>query len=79
MGKSPFLTLGPSWPFTIFLLCLSAFILVYFLVMIKMANIEGICLILSYTSISINLALLFGGNLVNPGIPQAIIDYKLKE
>ncbi len=34
---------------------------------------------ISYTGIFINLCILFGGILKNPGVPQAIIDRVLKE
>ena len=33
-GRSPFLSLGPSWPFTLFLLLLAALILGYFYMML---------------------------------------------
>ena len=37
-GKSPFLTLGPSWPFTSVLIVLGLLILFYFYIMMSMAT-----------------------------------------
>jgi len=80
MGRSPILTLGPHWAFTICLLFFAFMILFYFLLMLSMANDkEGWHMYISYTGIFINLCILFGGILKNPGVPQAIIDRVLKE
>ena len=69
-GQSPILTLGPSWPFTIFLLFLAAMILCYFVMMISMgqkAHVlhKGWC----YLGVAANWSILLGGILKNPGIP----------
>jgi len=79
-GRSPLLSIGPSWPFTIFLLFFAALILGYFLLMMSMAGDtnplhEAFC----YFMIGCNLKLLFAGILKNPGIPQIYIDKLLKE
>ena len=79
-GRSPFLTLGPSWPFTIFLVFFGCLILGYFLLMMSMAeggNVYHIAF--CYFTIGLNLFLLFGGILKNPGIPQIYVDKQLKK
>ena len=79
-GRSPFLSLGPSWPFTIFLLFFAGMILVYFLIMVSMAKNANIYhLAFVYSIIALNLLILFGGILKNPGVPQIYIDRILKE
>ena len=79
-GRSPFLSLGPSWPFTIFLLFFAGMILVYFLIMVSMAkNANPYHLAFVYSIIGLNLLVLFGGILKNPGVPQIYIDRILKE
>ena len=80
MGRSPILTLGPSWPYTLILLGLAAFILVFFLLLLSIAQTNDTYLrFITYAGICLNLLSLFGGILWNPGMPQAIIDRKLKE
>ena len=80
MGRSPLLTLGPSWPFTICLLFFAFMILTYFLLMLSMAkDAEGWQMNVSYVGLTLNLLVLFGGILKNPGIPQPIIDKILKD
>ena len=79
-GQSPLLTIGPSWPFTLFLLGLAAIILGYFYMMILLGSRANpyyrlwcqFCVVL-------NFAVLWGGILKNPGIPQRYIDRILKE
>ena len=79
-GQSPFLTLGPSWPFTCFLLCFAGMILAYFLVMINMANNPNPThLTICYFGLGINLLILFAGILGNPGIPKQVTKRLLKE
>jgi hypothetical protein len=79
-GQSPLLTLGPSWPFTLFLLGFAAMILAYFIIMINMASNPNIIhLYICYGGIGLNLLVLFGGILKNPGIPQVVIERLLKE
>jgi len=79
-GQSPVLTLGPSWPFTIFLLFFAGMILVYFAIMISMAkNANPIHLNACYGALGLNLLILFTGILKNPGIPKPIILRYLKE
>lgn len=79
-GQSPLLTLGPSWPFTLFLLGFAAMILAYFIIMIKMAsNPSTVHLYICYGGIGLNLLFLFAGILKNPGIPQVVIERLLKE
>ena len=80
MGRSPLLTLGPSWPFTICLLFFAFMILTYFLLMLSMAKDgDGWFMYVSYAGLALNLLVLFGGILKNPGIPQPIIDKILKD
>lgn len=80
MGRSPLLTLGPSWPFTICLLFFACMILTYFLLMLSMANNKnGWHIYISYTGLAINFLVLIGGILKNPGIPQPIFDKILKD
>ena len=79
-GRSPLLSLGPSWPFTIFLLFFAAMIVVYFLIMVSMAKNANIYhLSFVYSLIIFNILVLFGGILKNPGVPQTYIDRILKE
>ena len=69
-GRSPLLSLGPSWPFTIFLLCFACLILVYFCFMLSMAkNKESFMFICAQIGLAINLMVLLAGILKNPGIP----------
>ena len=69
-GRSPLLSLGPSWPFTIFLLFFAAMIVVYFLIMVSMAKNANIYhLGFVYSLIVCNILVLFGGILKNPGVP----------
>ena len=78
-GRSPLLSLGPSWPFTLFLLFFGAMICFYFLMMMSMATGGNpYHVIFCYSGIALNLLLLFGGILKNPGIPQIYIDKLLK-
>ena len=69
-GRSPVLSLGPDWQFVIFLLVFAGMILLYFLVMISIAKTANIYyLIFVYALIAINLIILIGGILKNPGVP----------
>ena len=70
-GRSPFLTLGPSWPFTTVLIALGLVIFGYFFFMINMAADKASLLhtIWCYACISVNLLVMFQGILKNPGIP----------
>ena len=55
-------------------------ILTYFLLMLSMAkDAEGWHMNVSYAGLALNLLVLFGGILKNPGIPQPIIDKILKD
>ena len=71
-GRSPVLTLGPSWPFTLFLLVIAAMILVYFGLMISMGSPKAhhLHILWCYACITANAFALLGGILKNPGIPQ---------
>ena len=79
-GRSPILTLGPSWPFTFILLLLSLLILGYFYMMLKLGE-NGHPLHLFWCRLCVvgNLLCLLAGILKNPGIPQRHIDRILKE
>ena len=79
MGRSPLLTLGPSWPFTTVLLGIGAMIFTYFCLMLSMVEKKDNWIIyLCYFTISLNVYSLLAGILKNPGIVQTIIDKKLK-
>lgn len=70
-GRSPVLTLGPSWPFTIFLLFFGSMILVYFIVMLSLAkNPNPLMLALAWAMLGTNFGCLLAGILKNPGMPQ---------
>lgn len=70
MGRSPLLTLGPSWPFTIFLVLIGMAIFLYFMLMIHAAGIENnVFGLMVYLGLAVNFAMLFGGILKNPGMP----------
>jgi hypothetical protein len=80
MGRSPLLTLGPSWPFTSVLLGIGGMIFTYFCLMLSMIEKKDNALIyLCYFTIALNVYCLFAGILKNPGIVQTIIDRKLKD
>ncbi len=69
-GRSPLLTLGPSWPFTLFIVGFAGMIVGYFMLMLSMAGPDaGKTLYFSYGGIAINLLTLLAGILKNPGIP----------
>ena len=79
-GQSPILTLGPSWPFTCFLLGFAGMIFAYFSIIINYAsNPNVIHLYIVYAGLALNLLLLFTGILKNPGIPKKFIKRLLKE
>jgi hypothetical protein len=79
-GRSPFISLGPSWPFTLFLLGFAALILVYFCFMLSMAkNKDTWMFALAEFGLAVNLSTLLTGILKNPGIPQTYLDRILKE
>ena len=80
-GRSPVLSLGPSWPFTLFLLGLAAMIFFYFYMMIQLGDAKAhpYHKFWVYFCVSLNLLTLFTGILQNPGIPQRHIDRLLKE
>ena len=70
MGRSPLLTLGPSWPFTIFLVLIGVMIFFYFMILIHACGIENnVFYYVMYIGLAINVAMLFGGVLKNPGMP----------
>lgn len=69
-GRSPLLTLGPSWPFTCFILLFAGMIMCYFLLMLSMCGpAAGNNVYYSYAGLTINMLTLFAGILKNPGIP----------
>ena len=79
-GRTPLLSLGPSWPFSIFLLFFGGFITGFFAFMISLLNNpESWKIYIMAIMLSINWLLLFSGILGNPGIAQSIIDHKLKQ
>lgn len=80
MGRSPLLTLGPNWGFTIGLLGFAGMVACYYALMLSLANdTTGPHMYISYFGICINLLSLFGGIFKNPGMPQPVIDRILKE
>ena len=69
-GKSPLLTLGPSWPFTSVLIVLGLLMLFYFYIMMQMASkAPPMHKLWCQLCILLNVMALFGGILKNPGIP----------
>ena len=73
------LTLGPSWPFSLFLIFFAGMILAYFMLMLSMCGeAAGNKVYFSYAGIAANLLVLVAGILKNPGIPQKVIDRILK-
>ena len=71
-GRSPLLTLGPSWwPYTIILVGLSLLVLIYFVAMVHMASLDKniVSLTLCFSGILANVALLMLALFKNPGIP----------
>lgn len=69
-GRSPLLSLGPSWPFTFFLLFFGGVIFVYFAFMLSMAkNKESWLFLTAEAGVVFNVFVLFAGILKNPGIP----------
>ena len=79
-GRSPLLTLGPSWPFTFILLLLALIILGYFYMMLRLgSNAHPLHMLWCQGCVAGNLFFLFAGILKNPGIPQQHIDRILKE
>ncbi|CDW77513.1 dhhc zinc finger domain containing protein [Stylonychia lemnae] len=79
-GRTPLLTLGPSWPFTIVLILFGVFLAVFFIFMSKMIKHKSVYTeLILYSLIIINITALFMGILQNPGISQQIFDIKLKQ
>jgi hypothetical protein len=79
-GRSPLLTLGPSWPFTCFIVFFAGMIFAYFMLMLSMCGPgAGSKVYFSYGGLIANIMVLFAGILKNPGIPQPVIDRVLKE
>jgi hypothetical protein len=69
-GRSPLISLGPSWPFTIFLVLFGVIIGAYFTFMLSMAKTkDSFMYILSQCGICFNVLVLLTGILKNPGIP----------
>ena len=79
-GRTPFISLGPSWPFTSVLLLLACLILGYFYMMLRLGD-EAHWLHMLWCKLCVgaNLFCLFAGILGNPGIPQRHIDRILKD
>jgi hypothetical protein len=69
-GRSPLLTIGPSWPFMLGLLTFAFLASGYFLFMLSMlTKTSGFIKSIAYGLIVLNNLLLFTGMLKNPGIP----------
>ena len=69
-GRSPIISLGPSWPFTLFLLGFGCLIFVYFCFMLSMARRrDTVMFILAEMGLAVNIITLWAGILKNPGIP----------
>jgi len=80
-GRSPLLTLGPSWPFTFVLLMLAIMIGGFFELLLWESGDKPHFLhkLWCQGCVILNLTLLLTGILKNPGIPQSLIDRLLKE
>ena len=78
-GKSPLLSIGPSWPFTPIILIFAGMITTYFLCLIIYMGQNGneVHLVICYIGVAINMLCLFVGILKNPGIPQKFIENRL--
>ena len=68
-GRFPICSIGPSWPFTIGLLAFAGMVLAFMVGMIFMLKDEGHWMKnAGFTLVAINLYLLFGGILGDPGV-----------
>ena len=68
-GRTPLLTLGPSWPFSSILMIFGAFLACFFIFMIKLIKNRSIYTeFILYSILIINVISLFMGILQNPGI-----------
>ena len=68
-GRTPFLSIGPSWPFTLFLFVFALFIVGFFSFMLHMMKTKTWwTLAIMITSMTINFGALLMGIFMNPGI-----------
>ena len=73
-GRTPLLSIGPSWPFTIGLIAFAIGATTYFLVLLSIYNtINAYLKLIFYFEIVLNLGMLFAGILKNPGIPDEYV------
>jgi hypothetical protein len=78
-GKFPLCSIGPSWPFTIGLLIFASICLGYLVFMIyMMQDPTGWCTFFSIIGIIINLGLLCGGIMGDPGVSPSTYLYYTK-
>lgn len=69
-GRSPLLSIGPSWPFTIGLVTFAIVALVYFIwILSLLKNTSYYIKEIAYVLMLSNIVFLFTGILKNPGIP----------
>ena len=80
-GRSPLLTLGPSYPFTAVLLLLACMITGFLELLLweSQDRPHPMHKLWCQACVGFNVILLFTGILKNPGIPQRLIDRLLKE
>eukprot|EP00347_Sterkiella_histriomuscorum_P020263 403338472 len=79
-GRSPLFSIGPSWPFTIGLLVFAIGAAIYFTFMLNvLKKIDQRAKTVQSVLIALNFLALIIGILQNPGVPQSVFDFKLKQ
>ena len=68
-GRSPLLSIGPSWPFTFALLFIAGIYLGIFEFFLMMVPTFSVKYWISQAGLTTNILILFSGILKNPGIP----------
>ena len=78
-GRSPLLSLGPSWPFTFALFFIGGIYFTMFQFFLSWVPTVSVKYCISQSGLAINILILLAGILKNPGIPQSHLDRILKE
>ncbi|CDW81230.1 dhhc zinc finger domain containing protein [Stylonychia lemnae] len=79
-GRTPFMSVGPQWQFTIGLFVFAILAATYFIFMINvLKNLDYRFKVVHFLLIIINVFALILGVFQNPGVPQSVFDYKLKK
>ena len=80
LGRTPFLVVGPHWPWTSILAILTGFYVIFFTVFLSQVKAKQTALFyLCCVGLLINLITVIIVVLKNPGIPQLYLDIILKE